>query len=243
MTVVRGFGSLGGRQFESDRWLSRPSESPLDRGAYCAMVRCCYGHAESAKIKECLPKLSPAFWGGAAEVPSAAAVRTRKPDEVERGRCLPSSAPLVESATGGLTWNALLEASSEAFELSVACSGSSGKPIEASTRPFEVPGRAREASSTLDEASSGAFEASRRAFEASTRAFEVSSEPFEASTKALEMGLKLCNPSTGNDLRVLVLRMIPGSLMTQLLHVTDGQLQACLYCVYRKTASEIQKTW
>ena len=79
--------------------------------------RCYYGHAESAKIKACLPKLSPAFCGGAAEVPSAAAVRTRKPDEVERGRYLPSSAPLVESAAGGLTWNALLEASSEAFEL------------------------------------------------------------------------------------------------------------------------------
>jgi hypothetical protein len=81
------------------------------------MVRCYYGHAESAKIRACLPKLSPAVCGGAAEVPSAAAVRTRKPDEVERGRYLPSSAPLVESAAEGLTWNALLEASSEAFEL------------------------------------------------------------------------------------------------------------------------------
>ncbi len=156
-----------------------------------------------------------------AEVPNAAVGRSSKPDGVGGGRGRTWSVPLVAWTGADPTSNALLEASSEAFELCSACSGSSSKPIEASTRPFEVLGRAREASSTPNEASSGPLQASTRMLEASSRAFEASSEAFEASTKALGMGLKWCNPSTDNNLRVLVLRMIPGSLMTQLLHVTD----------------------
>ena len=111
----------------------------------------------------------------------------------------------MESAAGGLTWNALLEASSEVFELCWASSGSSGKPIEASIRLFEVSGRAREASSKPNEAPSGPLQASTRALEASSRAFEASTEAFEALTKALETGSKLPNPRSDNILRVLVL--------------------------------------
>ena len=146
-------------------------------------------------------------WPG--EVPNAAVVRSSKPDEVGGGRGRTWSVPLVAWTGADLTSNAPLEASSEAFELSLASSGSLDKPIEASTRPFEVLGGAREASSTLNEASSDAFEASSRAFEASTRACEASSEAFEASTKALETGLKLPNQSTDNNLRVLMLRVVP----------------------------------
>ena len=127
---------------------------------------------------------------GAAEMPNAVVVRTSVPDEVGGGRGWTWSVPPVANTAAGVTSNALLEASSEAFELSMTCSGSSGKPIEASTKPFEVPGRAREASSKPNEASSSPLQASTRVLEASSRAFEASSEAFEASTKALELGYK-----------------------------------------------------
>ena len=123
------------------------------------------------------------------------------PDEVGGGRGWTWSVPPVAKTAAGVTSNALLEASSEAFELSMTCSGSSGKPIEASTKPFEVPGRAREASSKPNEASSSPLQASTRVL--------------EASTKALELGYKWRNPSNDNHLRPPELTRRRGSVMTQ----------------------------
>ncbi len=113
----------------------------------------------------------------AALVPNATVVRSSMPGEVGGGRSRTWSAPVVATTVVDLTWNAPLEAwseafkaSSEALELWGGLSGSSCTPIEASTGPLEGLGECREASSKPDQASSDPPQASTRALEASSGA-------------------------------------------------------------------------